>query len=75
MPPLPRRQLPADFRKAVYADPRGICRLSQLAGFPAYTHLIRVLRKNWINVTPLGEARLRALAAAIGFTGEVFRGR
>lgn len=75
MPPLPRRQLAADFRKAVYADSRGICRLSQLAGFPAYTHLIRVLRKNWIVVTPLIESRLRTLATAILFTGEVFRGR
>lgn len=74
MPPVPRLQLSSDFRAAVLADPRGVVRLAHLLGLTSYTALSRLLYAPRISGTVLNQGRLRQLAAAINFTGEVFRG-
>jgi hypothetical protein len=75
MPPVPRHQIAAEFRKAVYADARGVVRLSALAGFPVYTAMSRLFRKGRrFSATAANLDRLRKLAEVVGYTGEVSRG-
>jgi hypothetical protein len=72
MPRHPRLQITAAFRDRVKNDPRGIVRLANLAAYPAYTHLTRVLNRPRVSGTALVQARLRVLAAVLGFTGDIW---
>jgi len=72
MPPVPRLQLTSEFRAAVFADPRGVVRLAHTIGMVHYPALSRMLHAPRIAGTALKRDRLRKLAEAIHFTGEVF---
>ena len=74
MPRVPRLPLTPEFRAAVRVDQRGIVRLAHLAGFCSYPQLSRLLTARRISGTAVNQGRLRQLAVAIEYTGEVFRG-
>jgi hypothetical protein len=69
----PRATLSPEFKNAVYDDPRGVCRLAPLAGFPMYVRLSALLNARRVARTPLNNERLLKLAEVMGFTGQVFR--
>jgi hypothetical protein len=72
MPRPPRLQLTAAFREALRNDPRGIVRLANLAGFPAYTSMARLTKPKRFAGTTLAQARLRQLACVMAFTGDIW---
>jgi hypothetical protein len=70
----PRLELDPEFKRAVYADPRGVTRLAPIVGYVAYHRLSTILNARRVPRTPLNAERLQRLAALVGYTGEVFRG-
>ncbi len=69
-----RLRVTAEFRAAVRSDERGIVRLAALVGFPSYPSFSKLISRPRFAGTPLMRARLQAIAEAIHFTGEVYRG-
>ena len=71
MPRPLRVRLPAEFRVLIFADPRGIVRLSVLAGWPYYTRLSELLHASYFAGTAVKLSRLQKLAELIGYDGPV----
>ena len=70
---VPRRQLHADFVRAVRASGRSLVTLAALAGFTVYTNVSPYLNRRPVPVSSLNVARLRKLAAAIAYRGPIFK--